>query len=138
MTNNNYNENHSPVNPITFQKRVNVHHDMNAILFDDDNPDHIVQASQQGVSAAVDILADAENTLFISCTNAFTFRVQFTDDSAPTENDWFNYCDGDGNLMSFTCTADKKAIPMPIKARQMRVIATNGGATDEAPYVGLM
>lgn|SRR5574340_622330 len=135
MTNNNYTRDEK--DPLTGQKRVTIHHDMNAVLFDDTNPDHTVPASGSMTSAWQDISADAENTLFIACTLAFTFRVQLTDDTAANP-DAYDYCDGDGNVISFSCTAAKKAIPISAKARQLRVIATNGGATNEAPYVGLM
>ena len=128
--------------PLTGQRRVTNHHDANATLFDDTNPDHKIVGGQQGVSRGVSILADSENTLFIACINAFTFRVQLTDDTAD-DPDWYDYCDGDGNVISLTCqgsgaTQAKKAIPVSAKAQQLRVVASNGGATDEAPYVGLM
>lgn len=125
------------VNPRTYQKKVTVHHDMNAVLFDPTDPNSIVVAAGQGVSAAVDVEADKDITLFISTTNAFTIVPQFTDDGA-ADPDWYQACDAAGAVLSFTNTAQKKAIPISVKAKQFRVLVTNGGASDEAPYIGVM
>ena len=110
--------------------------------FDDTDSNNTVPAGEEGYFGPINILADKDLTLFVSCVNAFTFRIQYTDDTS-ADPYWFEHCDSTGALITFTCegldgVAHRKAIPLSMKAQRMRIIASNGGATEEAPYIGVM
>ena len=133
-------DNYTPdvVNPKTFQKRVTAAHDFNSVLFDNTNADHIVPAGATVFSDGINVEADINKTIFVRTVLTFNMWVQFTDDSADSPL-WFDYADGDGiPVAAIAITNRSLAIPIYIKATQMRIVMKNTGATAEAPYVGII
>ena len=133
-------DNYTPtgVNPKTFQKRVTAAHDFNSILFDNLNPDHSVPAGATVFSNGINVEADINKTIFVRTVLTFNMWVQFSDDSADDPY-WFDYADGDGiKIAAIAITNQSLAIPIYIKATQMRIVMKNTGATAEAPYAGVI
>jgi len=133
-------DNYTPdgVNPKTFQRRVTPAHDFNAVLFDNLNADHIIPAGATVFSDGINVEADINKTVFVRTVLTFNMWVQFSDDSADSPL-WFDYADGDGiPVAAIAITNRSLAIPIYIKATQMRIVMKNTGATAEAPYVGVI
>lgn len=120
------------INPRTGQLRVNIHHD-HAKWFEEQ-----VGAGADFVTAAIDIEADKDLTLFLKTVQNFTISIEVSDDT-DADPDWYTLCDSTGAAITFTAAFNPgRAIPVSIKAAKMRITGHNNGAQADNIYIGVM